>query len=299
MHLVDEQHDRACGVGDLLQHGFETILKLAPVLGARNEGTKIEPHDSLVLKRLGDVAVHDPLGKTLDDRGFSHARLTDQHRIVLRPAREHLDHTPDLIVAPDHRVELPLARQLGEIAPVSIERLVLFLGVRIGDALVTADLLEDLQERLARDARRTQNASGGTVLLLNECEEEVLEAHVLVLEGFSLAERGVEQRVHAAAQRHLPRAGHPRHLLQLGGRLTRDRRGVRSELAQEHRDHAFRRVREHLEKVLGLDLGMLLLRGQPVRPIEGLPGLHRQLVQPHGFMSPSSHAGHTRPRVHP
>ena len=62
--------------------------------------------DPAVAQRLGDVAGDDALGEALDDRGLADARLADQHRVVLGAAREDLDHAADLVVAPDHRVEL-------------------------------------------------------------------------------------------------------------------------------------------------------------------------------------------------
>ena len=71
------------------------------------------PTSSAITRRSrsdsGNVAVDDPLGEALDDRRLADPGLADQHRVVLRPARQHLDHPADLLVAPDHRVEpLPL-----------------------------------------------------------------------------------------------------------------------------------------------------------------------------------------------
>ena len=78
-------------------------------------------------------------GKPLDDGGLADARLADQDRIVLGPAREHLDGAPDLLVAADHRVELVLPRLFGEIAGVLLERLIALLG---GGAVGRAPLAE-------------------------------------------------------------------------------------------------------------------------------------------------------------
>ena len=55
---------------------------------------------------LGHVAGDDALGQALDDRGLADAGLADQHRVVLGPARQHLDDPADLVVAADDRVEL-------------------------------------------------------------------------------------------------------------------------------------------------------------------------------------------------
>ncbi len=77
--------------------------------------------DALVLQALGHVAAHDALCQALDDGGLADARLADQHRIVLGAAGEHLDDPADLLVAADDRVELALARELGQVAAVLLE----------------------------------------------------------------------------------------------------------------------------------------------------------------------------------
>ncbi len=49
-------------------------------------------------------------------------RLADQHRVVLRAAGQHLHDPADLGVPTDHRVELALASQLGEVDTVLVQR---------------------------------------------------------------------------------------------------------------------------------------------------------------------------------
>jgi hypothetical protein len=73
---------------------------------------------ALVLQRLGHFAVDDALREALDDRGLADAGLADQHRVVLRAPLQDLDHAPDLVVAADHRVELAVARALGQVERV-------------------------------------------------------------------------------------------------------------------------------------------------------------------------------------
>ena len=78
----------------------------------------------LFFEPLGHVLPDDALRQPFDDGGLADARLADEHRVVLRPARQHLNHAADLLVAADDRIELALARELGEVAPVALERLV-------------------------------------------------------------------------------------------------------------------------------------------------------------------------------
>ena len=110
----------------------------------------------LFFSDLGHVARDDALREALDDRGLADAGLADQHRVVLGAAREHLHHAADLLVAADHRVELAAARGLGEVAPVLLERLVLRLGILVGDARAAAHALERLLDRRRRGARPAQ-----------------------------------------------------------------------------------------------------------------------------------------------
>ena len=107
----------------------------------------------LVLQPFGHVAADDAAGQPLDDGGLADAGLADEHRVVLRAAREHLDDAADLLVAADDRIELALARQLGEVAAVALERLVGALGVLAGHALRAADAGERREDLVAASAR--------------------------------------------------------------------------------------------------------------------------------------------------
>ena len=106
--LVDEQDDAALGALHLLQHGLQPLLELAAVLGAGDQRAHVQGHEPPVLQALRHVAAHDARGQALDDGRLAHARLADQHRIVLGAAREDLHDPADLVVAADHRVQLAL-----------------------------------------------------------------------------------------------------------------------------------------------------------------------------------------------
>ena len=136
VQLVDERDDLAFRVGDLLQHRLEALLEFAAVLGAGDHRTQVEGDDPLPLEALGHVSLDDPVGQSLDDGRLADAGLPDEHRVVLGPARQHLDDAPDLLVAPDDRVELALARRLGQVPAVLGQGLVGLLGIGGGDPVV-------------------------------------------------------------------------------------------------------------------------------------------------------------------
>ena len=150
-------------LGQLLHHRLEPLLELAAELGAGQELADVERHQLPVAQRLGHVAVHDPLGQSLDDRGLADAGLADQHRIVLGPAGEHLHHAADLLVPADDRIELSLPGLLGEVAGVALERLVLLLGRLVGHAVRAAHVLQRLPQVVGRDALAAQQGPRAVV----------------------------------------------------------------------------------------------------------------------------------------
>ena len=152
VQLVDEDDDLALGVGDLLQDGLQAVLEFAAVLGAGDHRAEVERHQPAVTKPLGDVAGDDPLGQALDDRRLADAGLADQHGVVLRAPAQHLDHTTDLVVAADHRVERPLCGGLGEVAGEALQRLELVLGILVGDPVAAADLGDRLEQLVVAGA---------------------------------------------------------------------------------------------------------------------------------------------------
>ena len=140
VQLVDEENDLAFRVLDLGEDGLEPLLELAAVLRPGQERADVERPDALALQALGDVAGDDPLREPLGDRGLADTGLADQDGVVLRPAREHLDHAADLLVAPDDGVELALLGGLGQVAAELGERLVGALGILARDPPAAAHL---------------------------------------------------------------------------------------------------------------------------------------------------------------
>ena len=142
VQFVDKQNDPPRRLGDFLEQRLQPILEFAPVLRPRHEGAEVERDHLFLLQRFGDVAADDPLRATLDDGGLADARLPDQDGIILCPAGQNLNDPTDLLVPPDDRIELALPSQVGEVAAVPLQSLVLLLGVGIGDPLTAPDGLK-------------------------------------------------------------------------------------------------------------------------------------------------------------
>src|SRR5438270_862567 len=87
VQLVQEEH-HVLGLADLLHHRLQALLELAAVLRAGHEGAEVELQEALVHEHVGHVVGHDLLREALDDGRLAHARLADEHRVVLRPPRQ-------------------------------------------------------------------------------------------------------------------------------------------------------------------------------------------------------------------
>ncbi len=229
------------------------------------------------------VAVDDAQREALDDRGLADARLADQHRIVLGAAREHLDGAADLLVAADHRIELAVARRLGQIARVFLQRIIGVFGRgRIGGAAL-AQRFDRGIEVLRRDAGVGEDFSGLAVLLERQREQQALDGDEAVagllarfLGGLEHArQRRIEIDLAGAGARYFRALGQRR--LDGGERLARIAAGAVDEPGGE----PFRVVEQHLEQMLGRELLMSLAQRERLGRLDETAGAVGVLLEIH------------------
>src|SRR5690606_27622758 len=128
--------------------------------------------------------------------------LTDENRVVLRPAGEDLHDPLDLLLTADDRVELVVAGSLREVPSELVEDLGSALRSRLRRvaadrcglfALVAAEELNDLLAHAVEvGAELHEHLGSDTLTLANEPEQDVLGADVVVAELKGLAERQLE-----------------------------------------------------------------------------------------------------------
>ena len=206
VELVDEE-DRVVGAAKLLDDLLEALLELAAVLGAGHQRADVEGQDALVEQRLGHVVVDDPVGQALGDRRLADARLADEGRVVLRPPREDLDDPLDLLLAPDHGVELAGAGRLGEVDPQLVDRRRLAGPLRLRGGPGRRALRED-PDHLVADlvevhAEGLEHAGGDPLALADEAQEQVLGADVVVAQAAGLVDGELDDPLGARRQAHL------------------------------------------------------------------------------------------------
>src|SRR5476651_803874 len=97
---------------EFLEHLLEPLLEIAAIARACQQGAHVEREHGRRRQYFRHFAVDDALGKPLRDRGLADTGLADEQRIILLPAAQYLDGAADLGIAPDHRIDLTVARLL-------------------------------------------------------------------------------------------------------------------------------------------------------------------------------------------
>src|SRR5207247_1209190 len=202
----------------------------------------------------------------------------------LRAARQDLNDAPYFLVAADDRIGLVLARQVGEVAAVFVEGLVFPFGVLIGDALVTADVLECAQNALVCHAQSLQGLTR-VALVLGHGEKEMLGRDVLVTEGFRILLRLLEHAPKPRRCGELHVAADLRLSLELGRERGRELRWLHAQRRQDARDDPTRLIDERRGEMLDIELRMALVARLLLRRDERLLRLLSQFVWVNHFVT--------------
>ena len=149
MHLVDKQ-DNVVSFGGLLDHVLEALLKLAAILGARDQTRQVECPDILVHKVLGYVAGGDLLGQALDDGQSCPRQGSPKISGLFGAARRISIMRWTSFSLTNYRVELAVARLLREVSRKLLER--------VGAAPLLLRAIRAAKERQTR----TGTAGAGT-----------------------------------------------------------------------------------------------------------------------------------------
>src|SRR5699024_8954744 len=154
--------------------------------------------------------VDDTLCQPFHDGGLAHTGVADQHRVVLGPAGQYLNHAADFLVTTDDRVQLALFGPLGQIGGVFLKRATLLLGPRIVDIFATTDFVDLGQQVVTGGAGILQDLAGfGFVFQHGEHDQLAGNERVSALLG------QLVRQVQDAYQR-LPRIDIPRGVAERG-----------------------------------------------------------------------------------
>ena len=129
-------------MSQLVEQLLDALLELPAEFRSGDQCGDVEREEAFPGDRVGHLAPGDAQCEPLDDGAFSHARLADEHWVVLPAAREDLHDPLDLGLAPHHGVDPPFAGQAREVGSEPVNPACRALGMRHAARLGSGRRLE-------------------------------------------------------------------------------------------------------------------------------------------------------------
>ena len=120
--LVDEE-DRPVTLREGTDDGFEALFEITPETRSGKQGRAVERVDLSAFERRRHIGLEQPQREALGERRLAHARLADEHGIVLPTTAENLNCPLQLGLAPNQWIEMAGGRSFAEIDRVRAERI--------------------------------------------------------------------------------------------------------------------------------------------------------------------------------
>src|SRR5271169_107890 len=281
MELINED-DGILRLHQLFHDGFQPLFELSAIFRSSNNQGEIERKNSLVCEERWNLAVGDALRQAFNDSRLAHAGLTNQHRIVLGAAAQNLDHTLELPVAADQRIQLAVHRGLREVARKFAQQRGLALPLRLRFFLAGAGQL--FADGCKPQAALMQNLRSEAFFLSQQSQEQMFGTNVPVRQALRFFSGIGQHALALIAQRKVDRR---RDFLSNRGvtlDLLADRfnRGMR---AQEPIGQGLIFAQEPQQQVLGLDVRRPELACFVARKKDYAPGFLR-ITFKHNALSP-------------
>ena len=127
MQFVDEEQNLPITFTNFVQAGFQPLLKFTPEAGAGQHRGQVKRDDPFAGQNLWHVVVGDALGQSFNDGRLAHARLADQHWVVLCAPTEYLHQPQNLLFPADHRVQFAFDGHRGQVPGIFLERVIALL----------------------------------------------------------------------------------------------------------------------------------------------------------------------------
>ncbi len=267
MNLVDEENNLSFRFHHFVDDRLKPLLKLPLVLGTRNERSHIERVELLAAEVLRHVTPHNTMCQPLGDGRLAGSRLPDKDWIVFCAPAQDLQYTTYLLVAADHRVELPAAGPLNQVYRILSQCLVGILRSLAGYLLPLAQLLNGFLHFSRCDAGIAHHA-GSVVVLLHQGQQQMFNGDKLITHLAGKIRRLLKHRVGLPAQHGVTtryaRIGfnlavdHPLHIRCVHAQLLKQEAGH----ILTHQHHPFQQVSRfnHLLVISLRNLDRLLYR---------------------------------------
>ena len=77
MQFIDKHNGLAFVLREFFEHGFQAFFELAAEFGARQQRGHVQTQHAFAFERIRHLTGNDALGQAFNNRGFTHAGLTN------------------------------------------------------------------------------------------------------------------------------------------------------------------------------------------------------------------------------
>ena len=117
-----------------MDDGLEALLEVAAKPRPREQGAGVEREDLGTLENVRHVVVEQPRRQAFGERGLAHARVADEHRVVLAAAAEDFHRALELLGPANQRIELAGPGACGQVGGVGGQRIARGRAAALSDA---------------------------------------------------------------------------------------------------------------------------------------------------------------------
>ena len=121
MDLINEKNYLSLTGNDFPYNALEPFFEFPFVFGPGNKGSHVQGINLLAFERIGDIAGYNTLGNAFCNGRFSHSRFTHQNGIIFCTSAQDLEHTTDLLVTSNNRIEFAFTGLIVKVHCVFIE----------------------------------------------------------------------------------------------------------------------------------------------------------------------------------
>ena len=194
-----------------MDDGLEALLEVPAKPRPREQGAGVEREDLGTLENVRHVVVEQARRQAFGERGFAHARVADEHRVVLAAAAEDFHRPLELLGPANQRVELAGPGACGQVGGVCGQGVSRGRGSALSDAglgvrrgltrvgatrgrrrdlgLSVRDVFEDIE---SRDALTGEQLGRVGPVLLERCRDHVARMDFLPSGALHVEHRRLE-----------------------------------------------------------------------------------------------------------
>jgi len=174
MQLVDEQNDLPLESSISLSTALSRSSNSPRYFAPASIGAQVERDHTPVLQNFGDVAGNNPLCQASTIAVLPTPGSPISTGLFLVRRDKHLHHPSDLFVPPNDGVKLSAPRLLGQIAGITLQRLILGFRILIRNSLRSAHRGQRLQDRVMTRSMSGENFLRRIFLRLGGGKQKVL-----------------------------------------------------------------------------------------------------------------------------